>query len=199
MKRMLGTIVSLFITAFFMGIILYVMTEGMHLPEKETWGGIITFTIIEFLILIIVIGFGKLISRALGVGLYAPICTVTVIYAIFGTVLNLVLAGNSAFVVILTNLILLFVFAAITLPIAVKGLTSKGGDFPTDPANPNNLPNSPLLSRPVNNGSAPAPVQQPQNTAPAQISAAPAFCPECGQRISAGTKFCTLCGKKIDF
>lgn len=198
MKRMLGTIVSLFITLFFMGIIIYVMTEGMHLPDKEAWGGIITFTVIEFLILLVVIGFGKFISGALGTGLYAPLCTVTVFYAILGTALNLILSGNSSFVVILTNLILLFVYAAIALPITVKGVNSKGGDFPVDPANPNNMPTSAFLNKGVNNNAAlKQTIQQPQAPVQAQ-TAAVAFCPECGQKIPAGTKFCTACGKQID-
>lgn len=200
MKRMLGTIVSLFITMFFMGIILYVMMEGMHLPDKETWAGIITFTIIEFIILLGVIGLGKLISRVVGTGLYAAICAMTVFYTILCTALNLILSGGSAFVIILVNLILLFIYAAVVLPLAVKGIGSRDGDFPKDPTNPNNLPTSPLLNKGVNNNAqaksaAPA-VATAAQTAQIQ-SSAPSFCPDCGRQIAAGEKFCTGCGKKF--
>lgn len=251
MRKMLGTAVSLFVTLFFMGIIIFIMCEGMHLPDKDTWGGIITFTVIEFIILLAVIGLGKYICQYIGVGFYTPLCTMTIVYAVVGTILNLILSGSSSFVVILINLILLFVYAMIVLPFVVKGVNTRGGDFPVDPTNPNNMPVSSFLNKAVNNmpanntgfgangmqapqnpnnlptmgaqyggvngqsyqqpvqqaqapASAPAPEPVPamaaapvQQSASEQPAAAPAFCPECGQRIAAGTKFCVGCGKKL--
>lgn len=125
-NRFLSTIASLFLTMFFVGIMYYVMIEGVHILDSSNAVASMVFTALDSLILIVLVGLGKPISKAIGVGTFAPVTVATVIYTILAMGATLLMFGSaSAFLFTLIKLILLFIFLCVVIPLAVVGKTTK--------------------------------------------------------------------------
>ena len=150
MKNFLGTVASFLLTAFFMGIILFVQIGIMEIFDEDNGTAFMVFTCISFLFLLIIVGFGKAFMSAVGDASYMSVCMSTVFYVIVCHALNFILFTKlETMKFVLVNLVVLFVYMVITVPIAVKGTNSKDDQY-VDPRNPNNLPD--LTPRtPVNN------------------------------------------------
>ena len=141
MKRMLGTMSSFLLSCLFVGIVLFLMLGVLDVDKADTFAAVLTFTIIESVILLLIVGLGKPISDAIGVGMYAPLCASTVFYVIVTTVLNCLLFDNiSKTAFILINLAIIFAYLCFALPLISRGANHGDGQPPVDPMNPHNLP-----------------------------------------------------------
>lgn len=126
MNRLLSTIVSLLLTIFFVCIMFFVMISGMNIFESDNGSTAMVFTIIDSLILIGLVGLGKPVSKAIGVGMFAPITAAAIVYTIVAMASTLLLAGClSSFFFTLVKLVLLFIFLCVVIPLAVSGKNNK--------------------------------------------------------------------------
>ncbi len=141
MKRMLGTISSFLLSCLFVGIVFFLILGVLDVDKSDSYTAVLVFTIIESAILLLVVGLGKTISNAIGVGMYAPLCASTVFYVAVTTTINCLLFDElSKTTFILINLAIVFVFLCFALPLIAKGANSGDGQPPVDPMNPHNLP-----------------------------------------------------------
>lgn len=126
MKKGLSTIASLILSVFFICVMLFIMLGVMDITEKENGTNVIIFSVIDFFILLVVVGLGKPILSKIKTGLYAPICAATIVYIAiaFGLSLGLFSVVKSMLFVAL-KLILIFIYFCIIIPIAVTGANSE--------------------------------------------------------------------------
>ena len=75
-------IASLFLSVFFVGIMLFVLLEVLKVGDYHAFPQIITFAGINLAIFALVIGGGKFLANAMGTAPYASVCAVTVIYTL---------------------------------------------------------------------------------------------------------------------
>lgn len=126
MKKSLGLIAGLFLSVFFVGIMLFVLLEVLHITDQPAGDRILIFSCINFAIVIGVFGCGKLLAQKLGVGMYAPLCLVTVLYTIVQfSHMGFNFKADTTAGYTLFHLILLFVYFAVTIPLCVVGINSK--------------------------------------------------------------------------
>ncbi|MCD7741928.1 MAG: hypothetical protein LUI06_06985 [Ruminococcus sp.] len=138
MKKPINTIASFILTVFFICIVLFLMIEVFHIADSNTGARAFIFEGISFVILLVIIGFGRGISSAVGSGMYPPICATTVLYAIISLVYNVAACDmKSTAVFTLLNLLLLFVYFCIVIPMAVAGSNAKSES--TDVINTHNI------------------------------------------------------------
>ena len=79
-------IASLFLSVFFVGIMLFVLLEVLKVGDYHAFPQIITFAGINLAIFALVIGGGKFLANAMGTAPYASVCGVTVIYTLIALV-----------------------------------------------------------------------------------------------------------------
>ena len=104
----------------------FVMISGMNIFESDNGSTAMVFTIIDSLILIGLVGLGKPVSKAIGVGMFAPITAAAIVYTIVAMASTLLLAGClSSFFFTLVKLVLLFIFLCVVIPLAVSGKNNK--------------------------------------------------------------------------
>ncbi len=129
MKKVIFTVTSLILCVMFACLMLFIMLEGIHILDSKNGTRALIFTGIDVFMLLSLIGFGKPISRYIGVSMYIPICVATVIYMFFafGTTFGLAFVlPNVLFTTV--KLVILFIFFCVTIPLAVVGATSRNGD-----------------------------------------------------------------------
>jgi hypothetical protein len=117
MKKILST----FLWAFYMIIILYVMFGVIHINELDNFIAALLFEAIGFLALGAVI-LGSMFSTPLKIGYLVPLIMVTVIYTLLLDVVNIVfvgIVGSAGFVLI--HLVLLFFYCLISIPMYLMG------------------------------------------------------------------------------
>lgn len=126
MNRFISTIVSLFLCLCFVGIIFYVMIAGLHILDSNNGTAAMIFAFIDSLILIALVGLGKPIAKAIGVGMFAPTTIATIIYTILATAATLFLFNVlSPFLFILVKVVLLFILLCVVIPLVVIGKNSR--------------------------------------------------------------------------
>lgn len=119
-------IASLFLSVFFVGIMLFVLLEVLKVGDYQAFPQIMTFAGINFAIFAIVIGGGKFLAGAMGTAPYASICGVTVLYTLIQFVhLGFCFKTDGTAGYTLFHLLLLFVYCAIVIPIGVMGINNK--------------------------------------------------------------------------
>ena len=119
-------IASLFLSVFFVGIMLFVLLEVLKVGDYQAFPQIMTFAGINLAIFAIVIGGGKFLAGAMGTAPYASICGVTVLYTLIQFVhLGFCFKTDGTAGYTLFHLLLLFVYCAIVIPIGVMGINNK--------------------------------------------------------------------------
>ncbi len=115
-----GVFASLLIV-FYVSIIMYVFFGVAHIETLENFVAAIIFEIIGFILLAFFV-LTNIFGRGIKVGYFASLIGITIFYTIILDVINLVFVrtiSNSFFVLI--NLIVLFVYCLISVPIFIMG------------------------------------------------------------------------------
>ena len=97
------------------------MLTIFNIDETDNFGTAIIFEIIGIVLIAFFI-LGGILSESISTGYLVPLIMVTVIYALVLDVINIVMAGtmsNNFFVLI--NLIVMFVYCMISIPMYVMG------------------------------------------------------------------------------
>ena len=120
-KKRLVPIMSTFMICFYIVIVLFTFFAVLHIDVLSNFLMALVFEIIGFVLLAYFI-LGNVWSKSLKVGYFVPLLMVTVIYTILLDVINMLFVATmikSHF--ILVNLILLFVYCMIAIPMYVMG------------------------------------------------------------------------------
>ncbi len=125
MKTGLTGVLSGFLLAFYLGILMYVFFAVNHIEKMINFSSAMIFEIIGFLLLGYLV-FGKLLSKRIKTGFFVPLVAVTVIYTIILDVINLICVRTMSHeFFILLNLVLLFVYCIVSIPIYIIGKNEK--------------------------------------------------------------------------
>lgn len=121
-RSSLGKLLSLFLLLFFFVIVLFVLFAMLSVNDYKVFPAVLTFFIINFILLLVVIGGAREIVGKIGAASYVPVCVVTVIY----TLLQFLYLGSNYQSeaingYILYHLILLFVYFIVIIPIVLMG------------------------------------------------------------------------------
>lgn len=114
-------ILSVFVWAFYIVIILYVLFAVVKIDTLANFASAITFEVIGFAALAFFI-FCNMFSDSMKVGYLVPMILVTVLYTVILDFVNifLVVTTSSVFF-ILINLVLLFLYCLIIIPMYLMG------------------------------------------------------------------------------
>lgn len=125
-KASLGNVLSLFLLLFFFVIVLFVLFAVMNINEYDVFPAVLFFSVINFLILMVVIIGGSSFVKKIGFASYTSICVVTVIFSLLQFV-YLGFGYQSALIISYTlyQLIVLFIYLLIIIPIVVLGAKNK--------------------------------------------------------------------------
>lgn len=117
MKKVLSSLLWL----FYIAIILYVLFAVLNVNTLENCFTVLVFEIIGFIALGYFI-FCNMFSYSLKIGYLVPLLIVTVIYTIVLDVVNITFAASLGHVwFVLSNLVLLFVYCLISVPMYLMG------------------------------------------------------------------------------
>ncbi len=126
MKKSLYTIFSLFLVLAFSGLMLFIMLACLDILDFDNGIRAMVFAVIDLFALLVFVGFGRSISKGIGVGMYVPVCIATVAYIIVSFVLTFItfaIFSELAFTII--KLVLMFIFLCVIIPLIVAGINSK--------------------------------------------------------------------------
>lgn len=118
-----GFFVSLFLTLFLAGIIVFWLFGHLKIHTFEPFIPVLIFSAVNILLLLVIFGAGKLFSGKIGIPHYIAVIISTVIYSVVQflfTAANYKLSGVTTRY-ILTELIFLFVYCAVIMPTAISG------------------------------------------------------------------------------
>ena len=121
-----GMVISGLLSLFLIGILVFVMIGYVEILDYDAGAAALVFGIINMLAIGIVYGLGKVISAVTGTASYAAIAGVTGLYTIVQFAfmfINYDTNGIKGYV--LFNLIALFVYLLIILPIGLNGAKNK--------------------------------------------------------------------------
>jgi len=125
-KFSLGSIAALFLSLFFSIIVIFFIFSYLKINEYEAFPAVITFASINLIVIILMTSYGKLIVNKAGAATFIALCTITTIYTVFQFVyLALQYQDASAVGYILFNLIILFIFFLIVIPVGMIGTKNK--------------------------------------------------------------------------
>lgn len=119
-KRGLTAVLSSFMIALYIVIILYVFFAVLHVDILANFLSALVFEIIGFILLAYFV-LGNILSKSIKTGFFVPLIMATVIYTIALNIINLVLTLMPTTFFILTNFILLFIFCIISIPMYIMG------------------------------------------------------------------------------
>lgn len=120
-KRGLTAVLSSFMIALYIVIILYVFFAVLHVDILANFLSALVFEIIGFILLAYFV-LGNILSKSIKTGFFVPLIMVTVIYTIALNIINLVLITlMPTTFFILINFILLFIFCIISIPMYIMG------------------------------------------------------------------------------
>lgn len=120
-KKGLTFILTAFLIAFYTVIIFFLMLSIFNIDETDNFGTAIIFEIIGILLIAFFI-LGGILSESISTGYLVPLIMVTVIYALVLDVINIVMARTmSSNFFVLVNLIVMFVYCMISIPMYVMG------------------------------------------------------------------------------
>ena len=118
----MSTIISLILSVFLVCIALFAMLAVLKVQDSAAGTEALVFSSINFFILIVIIGFGKNIASAIGAR-YPAICLSTIIYTVINLAFNFAACNmDSTVLFTLVNLIIIFIYLSVTLPILVFGI-----------------------------------------------------------------------------
>mgnify|MGYP001266081195 CR=1 FL=1 len=118
-----GFFAALFLTLFLIGILLFGVVAFLPIGEYDTFPAVAVFLGLNLMAMMIVFGLGSLLARAMSVPCYTVSALLTVIYsAIQFAILLIGFDKLSVLTYIFWQLVLVFVYAAILLPITIIGI-----------------------------------------------------------------------------
>lgn len=119
-KKGITIISSVFLIAFYIAIIMYLSFGILHIELLDNFISAIVFDIIGFILLFYCI-LKSILSKS-KIGFCIPLIILTVCYTIILNVINLVLIFTlSNSLLVLFNLLLLFIYCLISIPIYIMG------------------------------------------------------------------------------
>lgn len=125
-KISIGSIMSLFLSIFFSIIVVFTLFAILHIDDYDAFPAVLTFTIINLIVIIIVSSFGKSIAAKVGAATFISVCTTTVLYSLIQFIhLGFAYKTASTSGYVLFNLIALFVYFLIIIPVAIMGANNK--------------------------------------------------------------------------
>ena len=120
-KRGLAIGLSAFAICFYIVIIMYVFFAVLHIESLANFGMGMIFEIIGFLLLTYFI-LGNILLKPIKIGFFVPLLMVNISYTVLLDVINLIFIISMPHVYfVLVNLILLFVYCVISIPMYVMG------------------------------------------------------------------------------
>lgn len=120
-KKGLIAILSSFVFAFYIAIIMYVFFAILHIDTLENFEAAMVFEIIGFILLAYFV-LGNIFSKPIKTGFFVPLIMVTVIYTVILDIINIALIitmPHTFFVLI--NLIILIVYCLLSIPMYIMG------------------------------------------------------------------------------
>ena len=112
---------SLFLVAFYIVIILYVMFEIIGINTLENFGTALSFEITGFILLIYFV-MANIWGKKFKTGFYVPLVVATILYTILLDALNMALVSViSHSIFTLLNMVLLFIYGLISVPMYIMG------------------------------------------------------------------------------
>lgn len=126
MKKSLSTIASLFLCLFFVVIMLFVALGVIDILSYDNGAAALLFSVINFVVLTGVVGFGRNMLKASGVGMYLPLCAASIVYTVIAQIVTLTLFNVlTATWFVLVELLVIFVFFCAAIPMIVIGINRK--------------------------------------------------------------------------
>lgn len=120
-KKGLITVFSVFVVLFYIAIVVYVFFAILHINKLANFEAAMIFEIIGFLILLLFV-FGNVLFRPVKMGYSVSLVIMTVVYTIILDVLNIAfIATMPPAYFVLTNLIVLFVYCLVSIPMFIMG------------------------------------------------------------------------------
>lgn len=120
-NRVTKIVLSCFLLLFYFTIVMYVFLAVMHVEVLHNFVAGMVFESIGFLLLLIFI-LKSIFSQTMKVGYFVPVLIVMIVYIIVLNILNmLAIAVLPSPVFILLNLVLLFIYCMITIPMYIMG------------------------------------------------------------------------------
>nr|WP_297864609.1 hypothetical protein [uncultured Acetatifactor sp.] len=109
------------ILAFYVGIIMFIYFPVLHINEADNFKAAMTFEVIGLLALFLLI-IGNIVLPHVKTGYFVPLIMVTAAYTIIRNIITMVFVGFMPSVVfILLNLILLFLYCLLSIPMYMMG------------------------------------------------------------------------------
>lgn len=132
-KSSLANVLVLFLLLFFSGIVLFVLFAVLNIGTYDVFPAVLTFSIINLIILLIIGAGGSSIAKITGIASFISICVVTAIY----TLLQFIHLGFSYHSISITyyvlyHLIVLFLYLLIIIPIALMGARNRVNSLKED-------------------------------------------------------------------
>ena len=119
----LGSALATLLSAFFIGIMFYILFEVIHIQEYSVYGMAVFFAAVNFSLLFLLCLFSAYLPHVLNTASFISLCFTTGLFTVIQN-LNLIffsgLYTKTAYV--LFNLILLFVYSCIVLPTVAMGI-----------------------------------------------------------------------------
>lgn len=120
-KNRLTATLTTFIIAFYVVIIMYVFFAVLHIDTLENFISAMIFEIIGFCLLTYFV-LGNILTKPIKTGYFVPLILTTVVYTIALDVVNLAcVATMSNVFFVLVNLILLFIYCLVSIPMYIMG------------------------------------------------------------------------------
>lgn len=112
---------STFVLCFYLAIVMYVFGVVLDADTLVNFASAMIFEIIGFVLLTYFV-LGGIVARPIKTGYLIPLIAITVIYTIILDVLNMVCVANMSHTYfILNNLVVLFVYSLISVPMYIVG------------------------------------------------------------------------------
>lgn len=120
-KKGVTVALTTFIIAFYVAIIMYVFFAVLHIDALANFISAMTFEIIGFCLLTYFV-LGNILAKPIKIGYFVPLILVTVVYTIALDVINLAcVATMSNVFFVLVNLVLLFIYCLVSIPMYIMG------------------------------------------------------------------------------
>ena len=120
-KKGLSLTLSTFAIAFYSVIIMYIFFEILHIDTLKNFQSAMIFEIIGFVLLAYFI-LGNIALKPIKTGYFVPLMTVVILYTIILDVVNIAMVAHISHAkFVLINLIVLFIYCLISIPMYIMG------------------------------------------------------------------------------
>lgn len=120
-KKGLAFFLTAFLIAFYTVIIFFLMLSILNIDDTDNFGTAIIFEIIGIALLVFFI-LGGILSKSVSTGYFVSLIMVTLIYTIVLDIINMAMSKTMSHnYFVLANLIVLFIYCMISIPMYVMG------------------------------------------------------------------------------